>query len=105
MKTNLKEALERGIGIDFSELYKWTTVNIIFEDDYHDDEVQFDVEQLQTNKGQKELEDLFINFLKEEDVDISKVNVLDVVFVRTAGSYEALMHLEAEEEGYCFIDE
>ena len=116
MKKNMKNLIaerikeiifDKGIGYNFSYLKKWTTVNIEFyntNEDYFD-EVQFDIENLKTIEGKKELAELFSVFCEENDISIASHEILSISYVRAADSYEELMELEAIEEGYCFRED
>ena len=96
--------VRNGFGTDLKSLKKWTTVNICFWNpvDDREDTTQFDVENLSKLEGQMELVSLFENFCKENKIDISEATVFDTFYVRSANTYEQLLELEAEEEGYSF---
>lgn len=87
-----------------TDVKRWGTVNIDFinSEDNSYDEVQFDVEINGNIFRCKELEELFREFCKENNYSPNMVE--NVVLIRSADTYEQLMALEAEEEGYCFCD-
>lgn len=98
---------DKQFGYNINDLKQWTTVNINFYNmsaDFYD-EAQFDVENLKTPDGQKELAELLITFCKENDIPLTLESIENISYVRDADSYEELMDLEAKEEGYCFREE
>lgn len=102
---NISDFLKKNsVVIETGNVKQWSTVVVSFErDDNTTDEVSFDIESVLTSAGIKDLNELFSDFCKEDAVFKPVVN--GVTVVRTANTYDELMELEAEEEGYCFREE
>lgn len=98
-----------GLQVSESKIKKWTTVDVYFTNPItnREDNVEFDIKNLTTNKGYKELGNLFTTFCKENGFNFEDLSPdsISIDFVRSAKSYELLMQLEAEEEGYFFREE
>lgn len=116
MKKNMKKIIyeklqdvlnENQNAVGINQVKGWTTVNVDFYNENADcyDEVQFDIENLRTSEGIKELAELLAMFCEENGINIATTHILTVSCVRDASSYEEMMELEAEEEGYCFKEE
>ena len=105
----ITEAVNQFICSNLNNLKAWTTVDLQFYNpvDRESDCTQFDVEKLGTFDGVEELNQLFYDFCKENHINMNEIpkESFEVHFVRTADTYDELMELEAEEEGYSFREE
>ena len=108
-KLKITETISQFSWSNLNNLKAWTTVDLQFYNpvDKNDDCIQFDVEKLGTFGGMEELNQLFCDFCKENHIQLKDIpeDSFEIHFVRTANTYDELMELEAEEEGYCLREE
>lgn len=81
-----------GIDAEVSPVKKWSDVIVNFvNDEGADDETSFDVENVDTEEGKKELEELFEGFCEENNFPVDTVT--GVCVNATADTYEELVEI------------
>lgn len=90
---DLREYIEQnGLLSNVSSFMEWQAVNIGFLNSRKsEDEVQFDIQRVDTNDGIKELSALFSDFCKENGFPNNTVQYVAVV--KSASTYEELEEL------------
>lgn len=79
----------------------WITVNLNFYNpvDERMDQVQFDVEKINSDSGLMELKELFEIFCKENHIDLEDIpnDSFSIDFVRGAYTHDELLELEERD--------
>ena len=104
LKQNFHNMLEDTLSSCDEQSYATININYINKDGL-ELETSFDIENPKTNVGEDELFSLFRVYLEEGNENVNDIELVGVYLVRRAKTYEELMELEAEEEGYCFKEE